>query len=139
MNIKNIKKFSYVKYNRKSCLNYYNEIEDYIKDNNKIPLRLKNNKKVKRKTQSKRRTRFRKMVKENYRLATNRLQYKRVLNKKEVWLNIPFEDEVEPLLNYVYYKYLHLKKDRMTTRIINLGYFWFGFTEDIHKCIKNCG
>ena len=101
MNIKNIKKSSYVKYNQKSCLNYYNEVEDYINDNNKIPLRLKNNKKAKRKTQSKRRTRFRKMVKDNYRLADNRLQYKRILNKKEVWLNIPFEVEVEPLLKYV--------------------------------------
>ena len=79
------------------------------------------------------------MVKYNYRLADNRLQYKRILNKKEVWLNIPYEVEVEPLLNYVHYNNLHLKKDRMAARIFNLGYFWFGFTEDIDKCIKNCG
>ena len=42
-------------YNRKTCLNYYNKIEEYIKDKNKIPQRLKINNKVKKKAQRKRR------------------------------------------------------------------------------------
>jgi len=63
LNIKNIKKSRYVKNNHNTCLNYYNEIENYIKDNSKIPLRLKSDKKAKRKTQTKRLGKFRKMVK----------------------------------------------------------------------------
>lgn len=117
LNIKNIKKSSYVKYNRKSWLNYYKEIEDYINDNTKIPLRLKNNKKAKRKIQSKRRARFPKLVKDNYRLADYRLEYKRILNNKEVWRSISYEVEIEPLLDYVHYNNLYLKKDKMVDRI----------------------
>ena len=47
--IKNIKKPVYVNYNRKSCINYYKEIEEYIKDSNKIPNRLTTNKNLKKK------------------------------------------------------------------------------------------
>ena len=48
------------------CLNYYNEIEEYKKDNTKIHIRLKNIKKAKNKTQRKRRCKFRKFVENNY-------------------------------------------------------------------------
>ena len=55
MKFKQIKKPGYARYNRQTCLNYYNEIEDYIKDSNNIPNSLKNNKKARTKTQRKRR------------------------------------------------------------------------------------
>ena len=54
-------------------------------------------------------------------------------------MNIPYVNEVEPLLNYIHYNNLHIKKERMAAHVIKLGFFWFGFSEDINKYIKNCG
>ena len=139
INIKNIRNEKYVSFNRKTCENYYNEIADYILDNNNIPARLKNNPLKKNKRQSKKRGKFRKMIKNHYRLYENRLQYKKFVNNEEKWLYIPFENEVQPLLNYVHFNNHHLKKDRMCIHIIKLGFFWFGYTESIVNFIKKCG
>ena len=76
---------------------------------------------VKKKTQSKRRGKFRKMIDNNYRIKNNRLQYKYVYKKESKWLNIPYENEVVPILNYIHYNNKHIKKDKMAVKIIDLG------------------
>jgi hypothetical protein len=65
--------------------------------------------------------------------------YDMFVNNEEKWLYIPFENEVQPLLNYVHFNNHHLKKDRMCIHIIKLGFFWFGYTESIVNFIKKCG
>ena len=42
------------------------------------------------------------MVANKYRIINNRLQYKYTNNKIIKWLNIPFQNEVETLLNYIH-------------------------------------
>ena len=51
ISIKN--KNNYVKYHRENCENYYNEIYDFIKDNNKYPERILNHTKKKKKIANK--------------------------------------------------------------------------------------
>lgn len=65
LKLNKIKNPGYVKYNRKTCLIYNKEIEEYKKDSNKIPNWLKNNKKAKNKTQRKRWCKSRKLVENN--------------------------------------------------------------------------
>ena len=101
MSLNKINNKKYIKYNRNSCINYYNEIQDFILKKI-IPSRLKNKEGIKRKTQSKRRGKFRKMIENKYRIINNRLQYKYTNNKIIKWLNIPFQNEVETLLNYIH-------------------------------------
>ena len=79
------------------------------------------------------------MIENKYRIINNRLQYKYTNNKIIKWLNIPFQNEVETLLNYTHYNNNHLKKDRMVIHVIDAGFFWFGFSSDIDKFIKKCG
>ena len=138
MSLNKINNKKYINYNRNSCINYYNEIQDFILKKI-IPSRLKNKEGIKRKTQSKRRGKFRKMIENKYRIINNRLQYKYSNNKIINWLNIPFQNEVETLLNYIHYNNNHLKKDRMVIHVIDAGFFWFGFSSDIDKFIKKCG
>ena len=56
------------------------------------------------------------MVAHKYGLENNRLQYKRIINKKEVWLNIPYENEVEPLLNYIHHNNIYIKRRNASSR-----------------------
>lgn len=74
-----------------------------------MPQRLEYVKNKKRKTQEKRRTRFRKLIKNKYRIVNDRLQYLYKFNKTELWLNIIYKDEKFPLLNYVHLSNNHLK------------------------------
>ena len=59
LSLNKINNKKYINYNRNSCINYYNEIQDFILKKI-IPLRLKNKEGIKRKAQSKRRGKFRK-------------------------------------------------------------------------------
>ena len=74
-----------------------------------MPQRLEYVKNKKRKTQEKRRTRFRKLIKNKYHIVNERLQYLYKFNKTELWLNIIYKDEKFPLLNYVHLSNNHLK------------------------------
>ena len=74
-----------------------------------MPQRLEYVKNKKRKTQEKRRTRFRKLIKNKYRIVNDRLQYLYKFNKTELWLNIIYKDEKFPLLNYFHLSNNHLK------------------------------
>ena len=105
-----IKKDNYIKLNKDNLINYYNEIEEFILDNNKIPDRLKSSLNKNKKNLSKKRGRFRKMVKNNYRINNGRLQYNYNCGKNAKWLYIPYESEVDALLNYTHYNNNHLKK-----------------------------
>ena len=63
------------------------------------------------------------MIDNNYRIKNNRLQYKYDYKKESKWLNIPYENEVIPILNYIHYNNKHIKKDRMSVKIINSCFF----------------
>ena len=140
LNLKNIKKFGYVNYNRKGLENYYDEIAEYIKDNTKIPFRLTNKANKNKKSQQKKRGKFKKMIAARYRIEENRLQYKYFYqNKNFIWLNIPFINEINPMLNFIHFSNHHLKKDRMVAHVIKKVFFWFGYTETINQFIQNCG
>lgn len=80
------------------------------------------------------------MVAARYRIEENRLQYKYFYqNKKFIWLNIPFINEINPMLNFIHFSNHHLKKDRMVAHVIKKVFFWFGYTETINQFIQNCG
>ena len=64
------------------------------------------------------------MVAARYRIEENRLQYKYFYqNKKFIWLNIPFINEINPMLNFIHFSNHHLKKDRMAAHVIKKGFF----------------
>ena len=78
-------------YNWPECINKYNEIYHYLRKNEQMPERLKYNDKAKYKNIQKKRTSFRKQVKEKYTIIDNRLKYKYSIKKDdEKLLNIPF-------------------------------------------------
>ena len=135
----NINKKIYVEYPKISSPNYYNEIYDYIKDNNKMPNRLEYSKEKNRKTVEKKRAKFRKMVQSKYRIHEDRLQYSYHYKNKNIWLNIIYKEEKIPILNYVHYTNNHLKREGMDEKIIQMGFYWFAFSTDITNFIKNCG
>ena len=76
-----------------------------------MPPRLQYSKNKKRKTQEKRRTHFRKLIKNKYRIINDRLQYFYKYNKNELWLNIIYKDEKLSLLNYIHFSNNHLKRE----------------------------
>ena len=78
-------------YSRLEFINKYNEIYHYLLNNNNIPERLKYNDKAKYKTNKKKRTAFRKQVRDKYTIIDNRLKYKYFIgNNNYKFLNIPF-------------------------------------------------
>lgn len=137
ISIKN--KNNYVKYHRENCENYYNEIYDFIKDNNKYPERILNHTKKKKKIANKK-YEYRKMIKKNFRIFNNRLQIKYYNEKTgEHWMNVPYEYEIIPMLSFIHYNNLHLKKEGMCKKIIESGFFWAGYTNTVQSFIENCG
>ena len=81
------------------------------------------------------------MVTNNYRIENDRLEIKYYSSKLNnfSWKKIPYEDEVEPMLRYIHYNNLHLKKEAMSKKVLEYGFFWAGFSKSIEKFIKNCG
>ena len=43
-----------------------------------------------------------------------------------------------PLLNYIHYNNNHIKRESMDQRIIEMGYYWHGYSKDIENLIKSC-
>ena len=63
-----------------------------------------------------------------------------ITKKKEYqWIYIPFISEVYPMLSYFHFNNLHLKKEGICKKVIQAGYFWVGYTNDVENFIKNCG
>lgn len=53
------------------------------------------------------------MYKNNYRLYENRLQIKYYTKNKEYQLKyIPFRNEIKPMMSFIHFNSLHLKKER---------------------------
>ena len=100
---KNIITSKYMNYNKPECINKYNEIYHYLRNNEQMPERLKYNDKAKYKTIRKKRTAFRKQVKEKYTIIDNRLKYKYLIKKyDEKLLNIPFFNEEKYIISNIH-------------------------------------
>ena len=81
---------------------------------------------------------FKKLVKEKYRIIDNHLQYKHYNKNNLIWLNIIFLLKKEPLLNYVHFKFNHIKRESMEGKIIQLGFYWHGYSNDFIDFIYKC-
>ena len=68
----------------------------------------------------------------------NRLQYSIYYKNKLIWLNIIYEDDKIPLLNYINFNNNHIKRESMDQKIIEMGYYWYGYSKDIENIIKSC-
>jgi len=66
---------------------------------------------------------FKKLVKEKYRIIYNHLQYKHYNKNNLIWLNIIFLLKKEPLFNYVHFEFNHIKRESMEGKIIQLGFY----------------
>ena len=129
----------YVDYPRYGLKNYYNEINNYLIDNTVMPKRLEYSKEKNRKTVEKKRGKFRKLVNEKYRISDNRLQYSYYYKNKLIWLNIIYQKEKIPILNYIHFNCNHIKRETMEGKIIEAGFYWQGYSNDIIEFINNCG
>ena len=109
----NSQKKLYINYRRNGLINYYNEIYTYLIDNKKMPQRFQYTKEKSRKIMEKKRGKFKKLVKEKYRIINNRLQYNHYYKNKFIWLNIIFQLEKIPLLNYIHFKFNLIKRETM--------------------------
>ena len=128
----------YVEFPKYNLKNYYNEIYVYLTENI-MPKRLEYSKDKNRKTMEKKRGKFRKLIKEKYRISNNRLQYSYYYKNKLLWLNIIYEEEKIPLLKYTHFSNNHIKRETMDEKIIEMGFYWFGYSSDILELIRNCG
>ena len=88
-----------------------------------MPERLEYSKTKNHKTQENKRTRFRKLVKDKFKIVNARLKYLYYYKSKKIWLNIIYEEEKEPLLNFIHFSNNHLKKEAMDMKIIAMGFY----------------
>ena len=79
------------------------------------------------------------MVRDKYRIFNNLLIYSIYYKNKLIWLNIIYEDEKIPLLNYIHFNNNHIKRESMEQKIIEMGYYWYRYSKDIENIIKSCG
>ena len=77
-------------------------------------------------------------MKEKFRLSNNRLQYLYYYKNKFRWLNIIYKDEKNSILNYVHYSNNHIKREAMDEKIVEMGYYWYGYSTDITELINKC-
>ena len=136
---KKLKSNKYVKYPKIGFEDYYNEIYRYLNNAGKMPKRLNYDKSKNRKTQEKKRNKFRKLINAKYKLVNDRLQYLYKFNNKEIWVNIIYEEEKLSLLNYIHYSNNHMKRESMDLKLLDMGYYWYGYSNDITKFIDECG
>ena len=129
---------NYVEYPRNDLKNYYNEIYQYLNDKEILPKRLEYSKNKNRKTVEKKRGKFRKLCKEKYRIFAKRLQYSYYYKNKLIWLNIIYQKEKIPILNYIHFNSNHIKRETMEEKIIEAGFYWHGYSNDIIEFINNC-
>ena len=139
LNLKFKSKSVYVDYPITSRKDYYNEIFKYINDNKIMPKRLEYSVNKNRKTVEKKRGKFRKLVREKYRILNNRLQYFYYYKNKNLWLNIIYQEEKIPLLKFIHFNNNHIKRESMETKVIEMGFYWYGYSNDIINFIDNCG
>ena len=66
-------------YSRLECINKYNEIYHYLLNNNNMPERLKYNDKAKYKTIQKKRTAFRKQVRDNNVMHFEKMHFAKII------------------------------------------------------------
>ena len=125
-------------YSRLECINKYNEIYHYLLNNNNMPERLKYNDKAKYKTIQKKRTAFRKQVRDKYTIIDNRLKYKYFIgNNNYKFLNIPFFNEEKYIIANIHNK-SHPGINKTKELVIEDGYYWDGYSDDIKNYIKSC-
>ena len=111
-------------YSRLECINKYNEIYHYLLNNNNMPERLKYNDKAKYKTIQKKRTAFRKQVRDKYTIIDNRLKYKYFIgNNNYKFLNIPFFNEEKYIIANIHNK-SHPGINKTKELVIEDGYYW---------------
>ena len=116
-------------YNNPQAKNKYNEIYNYLLNNNYIPERLEYKNKIIYKSTQKKRTAFRKQAKNNYCIKDKRLSYKYRLCEKEKLLFIPFFNEDKYIMNNIHISNHHPGINKMQVLIIENGYYWEGFQQ----------
>ena len=56
-----------------------------------------------------------------------------------MWVNIIYEEEKISLLNYIHYSNNHMKRESMDLKLLDMVYYWYGYSNDITKFIYECG
>ena len=79
------------------------------------------------------------MVEEKCGIVGDRLQCNHYYKNKFIWLNIIFQLEKIPLLNYIHFKFNHIKRETMEEKIMQLGFYWHGYLNDVIDFINKCG
>ena len=155
--------FKYVKYPRYKE-NKYNEIYTYLKYNI-LPENLNNIEKARRRQKNK--NKFRKHVKDKYKLINNRLYYNLSIflkkdekrekeekisdkiedeseinnNKKNlvsIWKKIPYENEVIPICENIHELTKHGHLKLCQDLLFKSDYYWEGYSKTMKEVIKNC-
>ena len=67
------------------------------------------------------------------------MQYAYYYKNKILWLNITYEEEKILILNYIHFSNNHIKRESMDAKIIEMGFYWYGYSSDIMDMIRNCG
>ena len=67
------------------------------------------------------------------------MQYKHNKNNKDLWLYIPYAEEVVAILNFLHYNNNHLKRDSMLKKIKEMVFSWNGMTANIEDSIHKYG
>ena len=88
--------------------------------------------------QFKKRTAFRKQVRDKYTIIDNRLKYKYFIgNNNYKFLNIPFFNEEKYIIANIHNK-SHSGINKTKELVIEDGYYWDGYSDDIKNYIKSC-
>ena len=128
----------YMDYIKPQVKNKYNEIYNYLLNNNNMPERLEYKNKLKYKSIQKKRTAFRNQANNNYCINNKRLCFKYKLHEEEKKLFIPFLNEDKIILNNIHISNHHPGINKMKELIIENGYYWEGYSQDIINFMKSC-
>ena len=140
-NIKNndIGKCIYVDYHRRNFITKYNDIYNFLKNNQFVPEKYnleqnKGNKKI-----AKKRTEFRKQCRKNYFISEDRLYYKYKRNNSNIInCKIPYKEEVLALLKNIHITNHHCNYKTLCNHILNAGFYWEGYTSSVQEFLNNC-
>jgi hypothetical protein len=128
----------YMDYIKPQVKNKYNEIYNYLLNNNNIPERLEYKNKLKYKSIQKKRTAFRKQATNNYCINNKKLCFKYKIHEEEKTLFIPLLNEDKIILNNIHISNHHPGINKMKELIIENGYYWEGYSQDIINFMKSC-
>lgn len=127
----------YVDYNRNNYTNKYNDIYKFLKDKNYVPDKFKSE--IKTKKIDNKRTSFRKYCRKNFFIKGDRLYYKYKRNNCTVTdVKIPFKEEIFPILKNLHIEYHHCGYKPLSNHIIQNGYYWEGYTQDVRLFLSKC-